>query len=154
MKIAVEACMQGELDNVYATLLHLEKVENTKIDLLICCGDFQAVRNENDLESLNVQPKYRRMNSLWKYYSGQEVAPFPTIFIGGNHEASNYLWKLYYGGWAAPNIYFSRFAGVIEYGNISIGGLSGVYNAQHYHLGHYKRPPYDEYDVYKLMQVQ
>jgi lariat debranching enzyme len=26
------------------------------------------------------------------------VAPYPTLFIGGNHEACNYLWELYYGG--------------------------------------------------------
>ncbi|MCL7030154.1 hypothetical protein MKW94_005633 [Papaver nudicaule] len=165
MKIAVEGCMHGDLDNVYATLLHLEKVENIKIDLLICCGDFQAVRNEQDLESLAVPPKYRSMGSFWKYYSGQEVAPFPTIFIGGNHEASNYLWELYYGGFAAPNIYFLGFSGFIKFGNIRIGGLSGIYNARDYHLGHYERPPYNEneirsvynvreYDVYKLMQVE
>ncbi|KAL5714809.1 lariat debranching enzyme [Ranunculus cassubicifolius] len=165
MKIAIEGCMHGDLDNVYATLLHLEQVENTKIDLLICCGDFQAVRNEQDLESLNVKPKYRSMNSFWKYYSGKEVAPFPTIFIGGNHEASNYLWELYYGGWAAPNIYFLGFAGVIKFGNIRIGGLSGIYNQRHYHLGHYERSPYNEsdirsvyhvrdYDVNKLLQVK
>ncbi|KAJ9674110.1 hypothetical protein PVL29_023578 [Vitis rotundifolia] len=165
MRIAVEGCMHGDLDNVYSTLQYLEKVENTKIDLLICCGDFQAVRNEKDLESLNVPPKYRSMNSFWKYYSGQEVAPFPTIFIGGNHEASNYLWELYYGGWAAPNIYFLGFAGVVKFGNIRIGGLSGIYNERHYHLGHYERPPYNErdirsvyhvreYDVHKLMQVE
>ncbi|KAJ4966065.1 hypothetical protein NE237_017914 [Protea cynaroides] len=165
MRIAVEGCMHGDLDNVYATLLHLEKVENMKIDLLLCCGDFQAVRNQKDLESLNVKPKYRSMNSFWKYYSGQEVAPFPTIFIGGNHEASNYLWELYYGGWAAPNIYFLGFAGVIKFGNLRIGGLSGIYNERHYQLGHYERPPYNEsdirsiyhvreYDVLKLMQVE
>eukprot|EP00268_Persea_americana_P050913 TRINITY_DN5583_c0_g1_i6.p1 TRINITY_DN5583_c0_g1~~TRINITY_DN5583_c0_g1_i6.p1 ORF type:complete len:328 (-),score=45.16 TRINITY_DN5583_c0_g1_i6:1056-2039(-) len=165
MRIAVEGCMHGDLDNVYSTLQYLEKAENTKIDLLICCGDFQAVRNENDLESLNVKPKYRSMNSFWKYYSGQEVVPIPTIFIGGNHEASNYLWELYYGGWAAPNIYFLGFAGVIKFGNIRIGGLSGIYNPRHYSLGHYERVPYNEsdirsiyhvreYDVYKLMQVE
>ncbi|KAL7262421.1 hypothetical protein ACSBR1_000738 [Camellia fascicularis] len=165
MKIAVEGCMHGDLDNVYATLLHLQEVENTKIDLLICCGDFQAVRNENDLESLNVKPKYRSMNSFWKYYSGEKVAPFPTIFIGGNHEASNHLWELYYGGWVAPNIYFLGFAGVVKFGNIRIGGLSGIYKAQHYHLGHYERLPYNEndirsiyhvreYDVHKLSQVE
>jgi lariat debranching enzyme len=34
--------MHGELDKVYATLKRLEEVENTKIDLLICCGDFQV----------------------------------------------------------------------------------------------------------------
>ena len=26
--------------------------------------------------------------------------------VGGNHEAPNYLWELYHGGWAAPNIFF------------------------------------------------
>lgn len=165
MKIAVEGCMHGELDKVYETLQLLEKSENTKIDLLICCGDFQAVRNQNDLESLNVPPKYRCMNTFWKYYSGQAIAPYPTIFIGGNHEASNYLWELYYGGWAAPNIYFLGFAGVIKFGNVRIGGLSGIYKSGHYNLGHYERPPYNdrdirsvyhvrEYDVFKLKQLK
>ncbi|KAF3446158.1 hypothetical protein FNV43_RR11337 [Rhamnella rubrinervis] len=165
MKIAVEGCMHGDLDNVYKTLQYYERVHSTKIDLLLCCGDFQSMRNEKDLESLNVPPKYRAMNSFWKYYSGEAVAPYPTIFIGGNHEASNYLWELYYGGWAAPNIYFLGFAGVIKFGNLRIGGLSGIYNARHYHSGHYERPPYNEstirsvyhvreYDVHKLMQVE
>ncbi|CAN1816433.1 Lariat debranching enzyme [Linum perenne] len=165
MKIAVEGCMHGDLETVYQTLLHLEKLHDTKIDLLICCGDFQAVRNERDMQSLNVPPRFREMKSFWKYYSGQEVAPIPTIFIGGNHEASNYLWELYYGGWAAPNIFFMGFAGVVKFGNIRIGGLSGIYNARDYHRGHDERPPYDEnsirsvyhvreYDVHKLMQVE
>ncbi|KAL3747912.1 hypothetical protein ACJRO7_016691 [Eucalyptus globulus] len=165
MKIAVEGCMHGDLDGVYKTLQYIERQRGIKVDLLLCCGDFQAVRNERDLESLNVPRKYRAMNSFWKYFSGEEVAPVPTIFIGGNHEASNYLWELYYGGWAAPNIYFLGFAGVVKFGNIRIGGLSGIYNARHYRLGHYERPPYNEetirsvyhvreYDVYKLMQVE
>lgn len=41
----------------------------------------------------------------------------------------------YYGGWAAPNIYFLGFAGVVKFGNIRIGGLSGIYNERHYRLG-------------------
>lgn len=41
----------------------------------------------------------------------------------------------YYGGWAAPNIYFLGFAGVIKFGSIRIGGLSGIYNFRHYKLG-------------------
>ncbi|CAL5204945.1 unnamed protein product [Lathyrus oleraceus] len=165
MKIAIEGCMHGDLDNVYKTLQHLEKSQNTKIDLLLCCGDFQAVRNQNDLKSLAVPERYRAMNSFWKYYSGLEVAPYPTIFIGGNHEASNYLWELYYGGWAAPNIYFLGAAGVVKFGNVRIGGLSGIYKHFDYKSGHYERPPYDrntiksayhvrEYDVRKLMQVE
>lgn len=41
-----------------------------------------------------------------RYYSGEKKAPVLTIFIGGNHEASNHLQELPYGGWVAPNIYF------------------------------------------------
>ncbi|KAJ8751593.1 hypothetical protein K2173_016842 [Erythroxylum novogranatense] len=165
MRIAVEGCMHGDLDKVYQTVQHLEESESIKIDLLLCCGDFQAVRNEKDMDSLSVPRKYREMKSFWKYYSGQKIAPVPTLFIGGNHEASNYLWELYYGGWAAPNIYFLGFAGVVKFGNLRIAGLSGIYNARDYHKGHYERPPYDErsirsvyhvreYDVHKLMQVE
>uniref|UniRef100_A0A1J3CZK9 Lariat debranching enzyme n=1 Tax=Noccaea caerulescens TaxID=107243 RepID=A0A1J3CZK9_NOCCA len=165
MKIAVEGCMHGDLDIVYRTIHHHEQIHNTKIDLLLCCGDFQAVRNEKDMDSLSVPNRYKEMKSFWKYYSGQEVAPIPTIFIGGNHEASNYLWELYYGGWAATNIYFMGCAGVVMFGNLRIGGLSGIYKKQDYRSGHHERPPYNantirsvyhvrEYDVQKLMQLE
>jgi hypothetical protein len=29
-----------------------------------------------------------------RYYSGEKVAPVLTLVIGGNHEASNYMWEL------------------------------------------------------------
>ncbi|KAK3189570.1 hypothetical protein Dsin_029131 [Dipteronia sinensis] len=135
MRIAVAGCVDGELDTTYKTLQDMEKKNNYKIDLLLCCGDFEAVRNENDLKNMNAPKKYQTMKSFWKYYSGLEIAPILTIFIGGNHEASNYMWELYYGGWAAPNIYFLGFAGVIKFGDIRIGGLSGIYNPRNYHLG-------------------
>jgi len=54
--------------------------------------------------------------------------------VGGNHEASNYLWELYYGGWTAPNIYYLGHAGVINFGGARIAGLSGIYNSKHYRL--------------------
>lgn len=79
----------------FSFLLLLKPLIASKISFFVVVGIiYQAVRNERDLESLNVPRKYRSMNSFWKYYSGEEVAPFPTIFIGGNHEASNYLWEL------------------------------------------------------------
>jgi lariat debranching enzyme len=41
-QIAVEGCCHGELDTIYAAMQRLEAKEGVKIDLLICCGDFQA----------------------------------------------------------------------------------------------------------------
>ncbi len=44
----------------------------------------------------------------------------------------NYLWELYYGGWVAPNIYYLGHAGVVKFGGIRIGGMSGIFNGGHY----------------------
>jgi lariat debranching enzyme len=38
------------------------------------------VRNLDDLETLACPPKYRAMHDFYKYYSGQKVAPIPTLF--------------------------------------------------------------------------
>ena len=59
LQIAVEGCCHGELDNIYETLACLEQKEGTKIDLLICCGDFQ-VRAASTLGALLCPPPATR----------------------------------------------------------------------------------------------
>ena len=46
---------------IYASIARLEGQSGKKVDLLICCGDFQAVRNRGDLKSMNVPAKYLTM---------------------------------------------------------------------------------------------
>lgn len=89
-----------------------------------------------------------------RYYSGEKVAPVLTIFIGGNHEASNYLQELPYGGWVAPNIYYFGYAGVITIGGIRIVGLSGIYKGQHLMQGHYEKPPYNENTIRSVYHIR
>ena len=157
-------CLPRYTDKIYATIEHLERENATKIDLLIICGDFQSVRNEHDLLSMAVPDKYRQMCSFWKYYAGVAVAPVLTLFIGGNHEASNYLSELPYGGWVAPNIYYMGYANVVQFGGVRIAGLSGIYNPQDYYKGHHEMPPYNmntlksayhvrQVDVFRLSQL-
>ena len=166
MRIAVEGCCHGELDKIYAALAHLEKVENVKVDLLICCGDFQAVRDARDLECMSVPDKYKTLGTFHRYFRGERRAPVPTLFIGGNHEASNYLWELYYGGFVAPDVYYLGHSGVVRFGNLRVGGLSGIFKGNDYRRGHYERPPYKrggevksayhvrQFDVDKLRSVR
>ena len=53
---------------------------------------------------MSVPMKFREIEDFHEYYSGNRKAPYLTIFIGGNHEASNHMAELFYGSWAAPNI--------------------------------------------------
>ena len=147
MKIAVEGCCHGDLDKIYETILFAEKKNEIKIDLLICCGDFQAVRNTKDLCCLNVPEKFLEMKDFYKYYSGECIAPIPTIFIGGNHEAGNHNWELYFGGWAAPNIFYLGHSGVINFGGLIISGFSGIFKDYDYKSGYFEKLPYNEKEI-------
>jgi hypothetical protein len=42
MRIAIEGCAHGALDEIYEAIRQVEKSTGTKVDLLICCGDFQV----------------------------------------------------------------------------------------------------------------
>lgn len=125
MKVAIVGCAHGELDKIYETLESIENETNCKTDLLLCCGDFQAARDENDLESMARSKDYHDMRTFHKYYHGESKAPVLTIFVGGNHEASNYLQELSLGGWVAPNIYYLGNAGCVNVNGLRIGGISG-----------------------------
>jgi len=45
-KIAVEGCAHGDLDKIYDAIAYAEQLNGFKVDLLICCGDFE-VRSAN-----------------------------------------------------------------------------------------------------------
>ena len=135
MLVAIQGCCHGSLSTIYDSISRFESTKNQKVRLLLICGDFQALRSEDDFASLAVPPKYHQLGSFHRYYSGEEVAPVLTIVIGGNHEASNYMWELYHGGWLAPNIYYLGAAGSVYVDGVRICGASGIYKSHDYVLG-------------------
>eukprot|EP00466_Bigelowiella_natans_P010075 jgi/Bigna1/42722/e_gw1.67.51.1 len=154
----------GELDKIYETIALVEKKDGIKVDVLVCCGDFQAVRNPDDLACMACPVKYREMNTFYKYFSGQKKAPVLTLYVAGNHEASNYHMELFHGGWVAPNIYYMGHANVLNVCGIRIAGLSGIYKRNHFHQGFHEKLPLNdgtmrsiyhvrETDVFRLLQV-
>ncbi|KAK5952125.1 lariat debranching enzyme [Knufia fluminis] len=145
LRIAVEGCGHGTLDAIYASVQKSCKIKGWDgVDLLIICGDFQAVRNQKDLNVTAMPAKYRKMGDFHQYYYGTKTAPYLTVFIGGNHEASNHLFELYYGGWAAPNIYYLGAANVVKLGPLKIAAMSGIYKEHDYRKPHFERLPYSE----------
>eukprot|EP00605_Chrysophyceae_sp_TOSAG23-4_P001345 GSChrysophyteH1.ASY1.ANO1.1462.1 assembled CDS len=101
-----------------------------------------------------VPEKYKHMNTFHEYVTGVKVAPVLTVFIGGNHEASNILQSLYYGGFVAPNIYFLGFAGVVNFGHLRITGVSGICNDSHYRHSHYEKPPYNSSTLRSVYHIR
>lgn len=98
--------------------------------------------------------KYREMADFHQYYSGERVAPYLTIFVGGNHEASNHLFELYYGGWVAPNIYYLGAANVLRLGNLRIAGMSGIWKGYDYRKPHFERLPYNQEELTTIYHVR
>lgn len=142
LRFAVIGCSHGALDTIYDAVATLEQQGGYNIDAVLCCGDFQAMRNAYDLDSMIAPNKYKKMEDFWRYYSGEKIAPKLTIFIGGNHEAVAHSRELYYGGWAAPNIYFLGYSGMLDVGGVKIAGFSGIYRSNNFKSGHYEMPPY------------
>ncbi|KAF2842210.1 DBR1-domain-containing protein [Patellaria atrata CBS 101060] len=155
LRVAVEGCGHGKLDSIYASIDKTCEINGWPgIDILIIGGDFQAVRNAYDLNCMSAPMKYREMGDFHEYYSGARKAPYLTIFVGGNHEASNHLWELYYGGWVAPNIFYVGAANVIRVGPLRIAGLSGIWKGYNYRKPHYERLPYSSHDVKSTYHVR
>ncbi|CAA9989930.1 RNA lariat debranching enzyme, putative [Plasmodium knowlesi strain H] len=145
MIIAVVGCTHGELNFIYATIEKLEQDNNFKVDLLICCGDFECVRYGVDNDCLNVPNKYKKEeNDFRDYFTGKKKAKVLTIFIGGNHEAVNVLKQLYYGGWVAPNIYFLGYSNIHNINDFRICSLSGIYKKYNFYKRYNEHYPYDE----------
>ncbi|KAJ7251235.1 lariat debranching enzyme, C-terminal domain-containing protein [Mycena rebaudengoi] len=148
MKVAVEGCCHGELDAIYAQIEQLEQRNNYKVDVLLICGDFQAIRNHQDLQCMAVPDKYKQLGGL------PQTAPVLTIVIGGNHEASNYMWELYYGGWLAPNIYYLGEAGCVRVNGLRIAGASGIYKVTDFNRGHFEKMPYDRTSIRSIYHIR
>lgn len=85
-------CVHGNLDLMY------RKVMERNVHLVLCTGDFEAIRDTDDLHSLSCPEKYRCMGDFHKYYSGQTRAPVLTVLIGGNHEAVKHMNEFPEGG--------------------------------------------------------
>lgn len=103
---------------------------------------------------MSVPQKFRAIGDFHEYYSGARKAPYLTLFVGGNHEASSHLQELYYGGWVAPSIYYLGAANVVRFGNLRIAGLSGIWKGYNYNKPHFERLPYSENEIKSLYHVR
>ncbi|EKG00050.1 hypothetical protein TCSYLVIO_009026 [Trypanosoma cruzi] len=139
--VAVQGCCHGELDRIYAACAAHEKATGRRIEFLLCCGDFQAVRDEVDLRSMAVPQKYCVLGDFLAYHRREKHAPYLTLFVGGNHEGSDWLATECYGGFLAPNIYYIGHSGAVIVDDcVTVAGLSGIFKGHDYARPYPGRP--------------
>lgn len=145
LRVAVVGCCHGELDAIYAKLssLHTQRLP----ELLIICGDFQALRSNDDFSSIAMPDKYKRLGDFHQYYTGKRIAPVTTIFVGGNHECGDYLAQLPFGGWVAPKIWYMGPSGVVWYRGLRIAGMSGIFKDFDFYKSHHEIVPLEGRDL-------
>lgn len=56
MKIAVVGCSHGALDEIYSTMRKHEGSTGDKVDLLLCCGDFEVGASRIIYSQLEIDP--------------------------------------------------------------------------------------------------
>ena len=53
------------------------------------------------------------------------------MFVGGNHEASNFLGSLFYGGWVAPKHLLYGGGRLYKRGRVAARGRVGIWHKRH-----------------------
>jgi lariat debranching enzyme len=83
--------VHGHLNMMYQELRQWEEANKGRIDIVLCCGDFQAMRTKIDLNDMACPDKYLKMGDFWEYFEKKKKAPYLTLVVGGNHESSKFL---------------------------------------------------------------
>lgn len=102
--------------------------------------------------------------SVIRYWKGEKIPKCLTLFVGGNHEAPGHLREMYFGGYAAKDIFYLGNSGVFHVGGLRIVGVSGIYKGHDYDKPIFEAPPYTEqtkrsayhvrrFDIEKLMLI-
>ena len=74
-----------------------QEENQSRIDLILCVGDFQAMRGEIDMRAMACPAKYQQVGDYPAYHIGEKLFPAEVVFIGGiRHEipASVIVWPL------------------------------------------------------------
>ena len=136
--IAIFGDVHGHQDAMVQAALRWQEQHQASIDLILCVGDFQAMRDETDMRAMACPAKYQQMGDYPAYHTGEKSFPAEMLFIGGNHEAYNWLETIPAGGCLSPLCYYLGRWGVVERLGLRMAGLTGNYSPRAYESG--RRP--------------
>jgi len=127
--------VHGNHDRLVAEVCAWSRAARRPVDLIVSVGDFQALRDEHDMRCTTCPEKHMHLGDFPAYYRGKKQFPADVLFVGGNHEAYNWLEEMPAGGPVGPQCRYLGRAAVVERLGLRIGGLSGIYSATAFSSG-------------------
>ncbi len=97
--------------------------------LILQVGDFDASASDEDIASMPVPARYRRLGDFKEW--GNQY-PAEVLYVAGNHEPVRLLAPIWGGGEVTPGVRFLGRSGVVERFGVRIAGLSGNYSMRDY----------------------
>ena len=122
--------VHGNHDRMVEEVRTWERAAERSTDLIVSVGDFQALRDEHDMRCMTCPTKHMHLGDFPAYHRGERRFPATVLFIGGNHEAYNWLDQMPAGGPVGPDCQYIGRVGVVERFGLRIGGLTGIYSAE------------------------
>jgi predicted phosphodiesterase len=83
--------VHGNQDRMVDEVLRWQRRARRTVDLVVSVGDFQAFRHEKDMRCTTCPPRHMHLGDYPDYFQGKKSFPAEVLFIGGNHEAYNWL---------------------------------------------------------------
>lgn len=143
LRAAVFGDVHGRQDLMYIAALDWQERHKKSIDVILQVGDFETIRNEDDLTYYFAPKKYHKISEIADYCNGRAKVPILTVFIGGNHEAWGVLADKHQGGYICPKVRYLGRSGTITLNGVTIGGLTGIFSPKKYKTRLSAKPEYD-----------
>lgn len=120
--------VHGSMHAMVRLLRSWEEKAGQALSFVLQVGDFEPNRHAEDLATMAVPAKYRKLGDFPDYYDGRAAFPWPVYFIGGNHEPYGLLDLMPEGGEVIENCFYLGRAGAIEVCGLRVAGLTGIYS--------------------------
>lgn len=131
--------VHGEMYTMLGLLTNWESKFRQKLSFVLQVGDFEPIRHEADLATMDAPKKYLKLGDFRDFHSGIVEFPWAVWFIGGNHEPYGFLDQAPLGFTVTKNCHYLGRVGSVELAGLKIVGVSGIYKEDSFL--HTIRPP-------------
>jgi lariat debranching enzyme len=121
--------VHGHMHAMVRLLSDWEQRTKHRLSFVLQVGDFEPVRDAEDLASTPGPAKYRSLGDFADFHQDRAEFPWPVFFIAGNHEPFAFLQTMPRGGQVAHNCHYLGRAGQTDFDGLRVSWMGGIATA-------------------------